>query len=193
MTEAQKKGETTVRITDPIATTASKLVEQLAPACHRVEIAGAIRRRQRLAPCVDLVVIPKIEPAGAGVQAHNYLWEVLDYFYADGGYSRRGDLIRSFRRPLAGAEGEIPVNVYSTTADSWGFEMAYRTGPGGFWFNVHTKLNIAGYTTRDGKVWRISTGAAVEVPEEGYLFALAGMLMREPWQRGATAGEERAW
>ncbi len=194
MSQPARKGETTVRLAPLAVATAAELRDQLAPACHRIEVAGAVRRRDSEMPCIDLVAIPKIEPGEDGKPGHNYLWAVLDYFLADGGYSRRGDLIRSFRRPLKGGAGEIPVNIYTTTHDSWGYELAYRTGPGGFWFNVHTKLNLAGYATRDGKVWSIKTGQPVEVRDESTLFnQLAGMLVREPWQRGGPVEGDRAW
>lgn len=195
MSEPARKSETTVRMfpLGAAAATAEELRGQLAPTCHRIEVSGAIRRRDRFVSCIDLVVIPKIEfnPAGAD---HNYLWSVLDYFLADNGYTRRGELIRSFTRPLKGGDVEVPINVYSTTPGAWGYEMAYRTGPSGFWFNIYSKLNIAGYTTRDGKVWDIKSGAAVPVPDEWTLFVdLAGTLMREPWQRGAADRLGRSW
>jgi DNA polymerase (family 10) len=38
---------------------ALQIVEQIAPFCHRVEIAGSIRRRRPVVNDIDLVVIPK--------------------------------------------------------------------------------------------------------------------------------------
>lgn len=196
MIDKPNSGDTTVKLKPPALATAEDLCAKLGRCCVRIAVAGAVRRREHSPSCIDLVAIPKVEPAGSGLPAHNFLWAVLDYFYADGGYIMRGEVVRSFQVQLqngATAPPWIPVNVYLATEDTWGSQMVQRTGPGSFWFSLLAKLNGRGYTSCDGRICRITDGSVVPVREETDLFQLAGWLTKEPWQRGAPDRPRGAW
>jgi hypothetical protein len=193
--DERKSGDTTVRLKPAIASAAEGLCSKLSRACHKIAVVGAVRRRDIFPTCIDLLAIPKVEPMGDRPD-HNYLWAVLDYFYSDGGYLKRGALMRSFRVRLndrSEASPLVPANIYLATEETWGNNLAHRTGPEGFWFNLLGKLNLHGYTSVDGRILRIEDSMPVFVPDEPTVFALAQMRYREAWQRGGTEKARGSW
>lgn len=188
MRDRERVGEA-VRVQDPAAAAAALLEKELAPACHRLAVAGAVRRRVHRPGCVDLVAIPKLDPA----TGDNLLWDLVDFFIADGRYLQRGELVRSFVCPARYQLGEIPVNVYLATAEAWGLRLLHRTGPDAFWFWVLKNLHTEGYTSQEGQIVRVADQAVMPIPEERDLFQLAGILPREGWQRERASADRRTW
>lgn len=181
---------------------AQKLREQLAPACHRIEIAGSLRRQVREVADIELVAIPAIETLNEPVpgdlfgarhdRTYNRLWEALDGFLG-GKYLKAGEKYRAFVLPSEG----IKVDLFTATRDNWGWIYLIRTGSAEFSHHVAKSLNRQGYTSDEGSIHRatfavdpkdgrarmIPVGEPIATPAEEDVFDLAGVLYREPQQR----------
>lgn len=179
-------------ILDEVLRPIGVLVKGLQEACHRIEVTGAARREERLVDQVDLLAIPKIEPAGHGVPAHNFLWAVLDG-YPELVRVKGADLMRAFYWPVTSDE-VIRVNLYTARPETWGYQMVLRTGCQEFWQTIVQKLRERGYATVDGELVRISDGEIIPVQEEEDLFRLAGFFnVFPPNARRPRPGSRSSW
>lgn len=189
--------ETTSRVQPPVLEAAELLKEPLSKACHRLEVAGAIRRRRRDAQYVDFLAIPKIEPATLpGDPDFNFLWAMLDYSTDQpwhGGFLMRGDKLRSFVYRLPEGRGDVTVNIYTATMETWGIKLINHTGPGAFWATFHSKLQAQGYMSNNGVVIDVRTGDPVPTKTEHDVFMLARYQYREPWARDGGAPPGAGW
>lgn len=190
-------GEATFRIPYPVLEAAELLKDPLSKACQRLEIAGAIRRRRRDAQYVDFLAIPKIESAPVpGDQDFNFLWAALDYSTDQpwhGGFIKRGETMRSFVYRLPDGRGDVTVNIYTATPDTWGIRLLNHTGPGAFWSIFHSKLQAAGYLSNNGTVIDMRTGEPVPTKTEHDAFLLARFQYREPWARDGGVAPGSGW
>jgi len=91
---------------------AQDLAELLRPACHRVEVAGSIRRRRSTIGDLEIVAIPRMHDAGqvglfGGGPSHQVsdLWELLDHLVADFGSALDRHPPYSVTCPACGGHG----------------------------------------------------------------------------------------
>lgn len=136
-----------------VAPIARELVLMLGPACHRIEVAGSIRRERPEIGDIEIVALPKVESVETGrqeslfgdsvvqKQERNLLWTELDRWVPE--YRLKGDLYRSFSWPLR-RDGEttdhINVDLFTATKDNWGLIFLIRTGSGNFSQHVVSRL-----------------------------------------------------
>lgn len=143
------------RQTIPLGTAehaARTIIGHLAPHCHRIEVAGSIRRRCRTVGDIELLAIPLTRPTGQaslfGTEPQpmaSELWQKLDRLVADGEHSQ----VAHYERPpplvvrcrvclgAAGRPGVGPCEAckasgISTRAQPWGplyRKVLYRTYP----------------------------------------------------------------
>jgi DNA polymerase/3'-5' exonuclease PolX len=158
------------------------IVEQcraaLAPYGERVEIAGSIRRGKPDVKDIELVAIPRQQPAGLfddEVMTDPGFCAVVNRWAAvkdspDGKYTQR-------RLP----EGIIP-DLFMADTDNWGLIFALRTGSAAFSQKVLARGWVrAGYRSKNGRLRR--DGMIVPMRDEHELFALLGMPWIEPGAR----------
>ena len=74
------------------------------------------------------------------------------------------------------------LDVFMVNADTWGLQLAIRTGSAGFSEHVLARTWVQqGYHSRDGLLRR--NGEIIPVPEETDLWALLKLPWVEPWAR----------
>lgn len=174
---------------------AQRIQEHLAPACHRIEIAGSIRRKRPEVKDIELVAIPKYSQKGepvrdlfgniiAPIPRINLLveackamtktrWikpgtsEIIDWPLKPDGKYFRGLL------PCG-----LKLDLFTATPDSWGYILAIRTGSAEFSMKLATKWVAAGYKGDHGMLTK--GGRPFPVREEHDLFNLLYVPYVEP-------------
>jgi len=161
------------------------LIAQLGPACHRIELAGAVRRGNRELDLVDLLAIPRIDPK------RNLLWELLDG-WKELLHGRSGEFSRVFYWPVS-PDQSIQVNLYTARADTWGNALVHRTGPEDFWLYLVGRLREEGFISRNNEIIRLADNTLAPCREEEDFFALARAHVRPPQSRAGFGSERSSW
>lgn len=140
-------------------------IDSLSPYCHRIQIAGSVRRRKAKPRDIEIICIPRGRDLAEFGNAVNR-WERVKG-QAGGKYTQR-------RLP----DG-TKLDLFMTTPEQWGAILLIRTGPAEFSKRVTgSLLPRQGYKCDGGYIWKDS--AKVETPEESDVFFLAGLLWIEP-------------
>jgi len=153
---------------------ADRVRSELLPFCDRCEIAGSIRRRKPQVRDIEIVAIPKREPAwlpGETQVASEFVALVKRWPKVkgepDGRYTQR-----------TLPEG-IPLDLFMATPDTYGLILAIRTGSADFSHRVLAKGWVrAGYRSEGGVLMKGDVPTFVR--EERDLFALLGIPWVEP-------------
>lgn len=177
--------ETPKRPYNQVNTVASTIVEALAPACHRIEIAGSLRRRKPMVGDIEIVAIP--------IMHANLLGDPLDTSEVDDvlarwpvTLSKNGPKYKAFELEWqAGWTFKVDLFLQPDPA-TWGVNFLIRTGSSDFSHRMVTPRAQGGsmpndLTVRDARVWR--HGVAQETPEEADIFRLWGMQWIDPKER----------
>jgi len=182
---------------------ATRLVNTLAPACSRIEVAGSIRRGKPEVGDIELVAIPSVLETTQldlfgevrSVHARNLLDEELERLIAmrairrtppDGARAAWGEHYKKFW--LAAGGQVVQVDLFLAREDNWGALFCIRTGPAAFSQALVTHLKLrTPYRQQDGALVVEATGELVPVPEEADYFRLAGVPVIPPAER--TAGQ----
>ena len=143
----------------------------LEPHCHRIAIAGSIRRQKPEVGDIEIVAIPKPYDVGlfeSGIATVVNQWPKV-----------KGELPCKYtQRQLP----EIKLDLFFATPENWGSILLIRTG--NWRFSKHfmgTLLPQHGMRQKDGFVWQ---GAIkVKTPEEEDMFRLVGMDFVHPCDR----------
>jgi DNA polymerase/3'-5' exonuclease PolX len=165
---------------------ARSIIDQLAPFCERVQIAGSIRREVPEVGDIELVVIPATveEPVGDlfGEKKrvrHPGFVRVVDSFGKSKGDAETG----KYMQRLAGG---IAVDIFTATKESWGYTLAIRTGPAEYSHEVLAKQWVArGFRGHEGNLYRGNLKA--KLPEEHDLYRMIGLTFQQPWERGKVS------
>lgn len=165
---------------------ADSMVDRLAPACQRIEIAGSVRRKKDLCGDLEIVCIPD----GRKLDTLLGSWMEVGKIHHTKP-QRWGSKLKSFtffttdHRPLQ-------VDVYAQTPETWGVNFCLRTGSAEFSNLMVTRrssTNKSGrpgfmpdqYTVEDARVWL--NGVPLGTPEEIDVFRLWGIEYIPPEQR----------
>lgn len=163
--------------------TAECLVERLAPACHRIEIAGSLRRKKPYCSDIEIVARPKPilnlfgEPSERTELTE--LDALLDSFPLT--FTKRGRKMQQFW--FDGTTMPFYVDLFLPDADTWGVVYLMRTGSPAFSKKMVTRQSWGGYKpdiyeVEHARVWR--DGVAQSTPEEESIFDLWGMEWMAP-------------
>lgn len=178
---------------------AAEMIEALRPYCHRVEVAGSIRRGRDWINDIEIVAIPKStvkqpdkdlfgEPMGKAVTVR------------DPGFIMVVDSIANpllIGRPSDGkylkmiTRDGVKVDLFLCEPDTWGYIYAIRTGSVDFMRTMAARWVQLGYKGVNGQLTRF--GKPVPVPEEADLFALLHMAVPPPHQRELTTEGLKPW
>ena len=187
---------------------AQRILDEMASHCDRIVVAGSIRRRVADIGDVEILAIPKTrrdldlfgEPVGLPIDA---LHEYLEGLERSGTVRKRrdkngrpawGPKLKRISWPLDAIE--IAVDLFCTSAETWGALLAIRTGPWEFSKRLVTQRAKGGICPndmefKDGGVWRY-VGAYrrfVPTPDEETLFAEMGLPYVAPEHRFRTTFE----
>lgn len=144
----------------------------LTPHCHRIEIAGSIRRKTPQCGDIEIVAIPKpygVDLFESGIATVVNRWKKV-----------RGELPCKYTQRIL-PEG-IALDLFFATPKNWGMIFAIRTGSAVF---SHRVLACGwtrhGFHGVEGRL--MQNGVEIDVPEEVDLFRLAGVEWIEPEKR----------
>lgn len=186
-------GDIATKVTRPILEIlpiAEQLLNVLRPFCHRIEIAGSIRRRKALVADIELVAVMKIaeiqlpaptdmfgKASAAERVKKSLLWMHLDEVVKDEDRLKWGE---KYRQLMVNG---VKVDLFTATLDTWGWIYLVRTGSAEFSKAVVQKLNASGYTSVDGQIQERYMHRPIKTPEEDDVFRLAHMPPVPPQQR----------
>lgn len=186
-------------------TIAEGLARTMARHCHRVEIAGSVRRSCSEVKDVELVAIPRWESLpvsslplfGAESEPVNLLhrWAVTDA--PAGGQSwRRLRWIKPGTSELidwepkaegkywrALVDGRVKLDLFLASPENYGLILAIRTGCAEFSQGLMTYAKLRTRYHVEGGYLRDQAGAALETREERDVFGLLGLDYVEPAAR----------
>ncbi len=149
---------------------AGVVVKRLSPYCHRIEVAGSIRRRRPRVRDIDMVAIPK--------DYYNFYQELKRL----GNMNMSGQKI--LRVTVASPAGPIPLDVYVATAENWATLLLIRTGS--------TENNIRLCTRAQNMGWQLHAngdglfnerGERIAGDSEESIYQALGLPYKEPWER----------
>lgn len=149
---------------------AEMLVDELRPACTRIEIAGSIRRGKPQVKDIEIVAIPDLTPLprprlefGKPIpKVHKTKLDALLFeMQMDGKveFEKNGDKFKKLVLFDGNVVVPIKVDLFLVTPPAtWGVQMAIRTGPADFshWIVTRKRHGGAlpnGYHVQDGAVW----------------------------------------
>ena len=171
----------------PAQTIAAGLAEIFAPACHRFEVAGSVRRGKATVGDLEFCCIPKagepLAPQGTlfgspNAARSNLLWEAIET-YSDGHLrlmpikpgteAIEPDLRWPSKRPLGESKlfklwlprQQVAVELYLVTPETWGCAFAIRTGSALFskaLVQRWTEVSKGGHVT-NLRMWRAGDSA----------------------------------
>lgn len=168
-----------------VFTVAKAISAALAPACHRIEVAGSVRREKAWCGDVELVAIPRLHT--------NLLGDPLETSEVDDALGRwpvtlhkNGNKFKQFSiewQPSMWFKVDLFLQPDPAT---WGYNFTIRTGSPEFSKRLVTAKAYGGLkpddlTIKDARVWR--NGAALPTPEEADIFALWQLDYIEPRDR----------
>lgn len=179
------------------STIAQSVLQYLAPACERIQIAGSIRRMAINIGDVEILAIPKrpeivqTDLFGLAIPpAADELTKRVDELLADGVFTLRPGVDgRTTYGPsnklLIDTASGFAVDVFTTTAANWGMALVVRTGPGEFNVDLMKRFKqvgraghaYGGVTDRDGQ--------EIACPDEETVFRLAELEWIKPTERRA--------
>ena len=172
---------------------ASTIIADLLPVCDRIQVAGSVRRRKDLVGDIELVAIPRYEPAGLfGDRRANALWTHLHagttYRFTKGDHPAG----RYYQLALP-AYPDLQVDLFLAQPDNWGLTLLVRTGSARFSAGVLARWKRLQGIGRDGQGsvdGRLVTrdGRVIPTPEEDTVFHLLGMQPVTPERRDALPG-----
>ncbi len=147
---------------------ADKVVALLEPHCHRIAIAGSIRREKAECRDIEIVCIPKRFKVGNGeVPIQEFV-----------------DLVRSWEKVKGEPFGKytqrilpegIKLDLFMANELNWGLQFAIRTGSADYSFKVlATGWARKGYTSKEGMLYK-ADGSVTHIREEKELFDLLGL------------------
>ena len=171
---------------------AHAIVADLAPYCTRLCIAGSVRRHKELVGDIELVAIPRYEPAGLfGDCTANALWEHL---HADSVYrfSKGDNPAGRYYQLTLPMHADLQVDLFLANPDNWGLTLLVRTGSAEFSAAVLARwkrLQGIGREQPGSVDGRLVThdGQVIPTPEEETVFTLLGLPPIAPERR--TDGE----
>lgn len=151
---------------------ANKLKALLAPHCHRIEIAGSIRRKKPEVKDIEIVAIPK--PYNVGLFANGIATIINQWPKV------KGDLPCKYTQRIL-PEG-IKLDLFFAEPGNWGYIFAIRTGSAEYSHEVLARGWVAhGYKGKDG--WLTFNGRPIHLPEEKDLIKRCGVKFVPPEMR----------
>lgn len=157
---------------------AAALRQLLQPFCDRIEVAGSIRRGKPEPKDIELVIIPKQQPAdmfGLYQRHHEGIATACSRYKLI-----RGSLIdgKAVRLEMIDGTG---VDLFFCTPRNWGYIMVLRTGSDRFNMALIERIKGNGYICKEGVIWH--KGSPLQTPEEADVFKRAGLNFIHPADR----------
>lgn len=175
---------------------AAKIIDAMSPFCHRIEVAGSIRRRKEEVGDIEIVYVPKVESRvvdrtlfGEKRELIDTAIEPLNELILAGSLRKRpNELGREAFGPLnklmVAVKTGIPVDLFATRGPAWFNYLVCRTGSGA------SNIRIAAAAKAKGWKWHPydvgftdEEGNWVIVESEEDVFNLVGLPCPPPEER----------
>ena len=175
---------TTKRPIQTVMPIAQRLLSALAPNCHRVELAGSLRRGRPLVGDIELVAIP--------IRPTNLLGEELGGSTALDRYldSRPIQFVKRGQKYQQFQYGPYLVDLFLATPATWGSVFTIRTGSADFskWLVTHEPRGACpwqvSFGNADANPGRLThNGRLLSTPEEPDVFNALGLAYIDPTHR----------
>lgn len=176
---------------DDAKSQAEQLLQRLQPACHRIQVAGSIRRHRRYVGDIEIVALPRLHeqrdlfdvPTGI---TSSWLDLTLGTMIEQGAIrvgEKWGPRFKQFTLPAY----DTPVDLFITNEERWGTIFTIRTGSADFvqWLVTARQRGgalPAGWKIRDGILYN-DDGHLIYTPEERDVFQALGLQYIEPPRR----------
>lgn len=169
---------------------ANKILDRLAPACERIELAGSLRRQRPEIGDIELIAIPKLNtglfpnvPGAVSKIELLDIWKHPSIKVIKGGSKYKQFSITTTN----GHEYQIDLFLQPDPA-TWGVNMMIRTGSKEFSRRMVTAKQNGGfkpwqYEVDSARVVDRETGDLLPTPNESDVFKLWGMDYIEPQDR----------
>jgi len=157
---------------------AEDALNALKPYCERILIAGSIRRQRPEVKDIELVVIPRMVPAGL---FHDELEVDPDFCGTVNRWHKvKGEPTGKYTQRVL--PGGMALDLFIANPDNWGWILALRTGSSDFNQKVllHA-MHQQGYSSDGGTLLRY--GKVIPTSEEVDVFRLLKLPWVEPWAR----------
>ena len=165
------------------------VVEELRPACTRIEVAGSVRRRRPTIGDLEVVCVPRMgNRPSMDLFKPPEEYDLLDERLAE--LQKAGRIGMHPERPASGErykrlwlpKAAIQLDVFIVVAPAeWGVISLIRTGPSDFSRNMVTRLIPRGMRCVDGRILR--DNEVVPCPEERDFFRIVELDWLEPEDR----------
>jgi len=161
---------------------AQELVELLAPACDRIQVAGSVRRRKPQVKDTEILAIPKyMGPVDLLDQRIKELIAQGELAYRFNKLGRR--VCGPLNKLLMHRRSGVSVDVFSTDELCWAMALVIRTGP------KESNMELAKAAINKG--WQLRAyGDGYDTPDghihcetEEEVFSAVGLPYHQPWQR----------
>lgn len=159
---------------------AEAFLAEISDCCARVEIAGSLRRKKETIGDVEIVAIPKYVDDGVDLLGDRVQHSLLHARLMNvPGEKHKTIMLPVYKRPLYALmtaqppeepPDPIQVDLYITTPECWGVNLAIRTGSADFshWLVTHRAQGGAcpGWLSFRNARLVTSRGQFIETPEE---------------------------
>lgn len=170
---------------------ADRIVELLRPYCHRIEVAGSLRREAAMVGDIEICAIPRrfVDLLGQEVEERpTELDRFLDIHEVT--FMKRGARYQRFKY------GRFEVDLFLPNGATWGSIFTIRTG--GWEFSRWLVLSRAAGGAKppeiafiDGRVY--ANGRLLATSEERDVFDALGLKYIDPRDRGAGRPQHPEW
>lgn len=171
---------------------AYELKNALAPFCHRIEIAGSLRRGKPEVGDIELLFVPILYERPEGLfdtKIVDVCSEVVEKLLADGVLAKRPNVNGHFtwgaRNKLAiHVASGIPVDLFGTNEENWWVSLVIRTGSKETNLALTTGANKQGASLMAygcGVKW--SDDTITPATSEAHVFEMCGVSYQLPHKR----------
>ena len=160
---------------DIASAVARKLVEELSPACERIEVVGSLRRKRPHVHDIDVVVVP--DRSGESLNA------TLHALMTRGSLSlqRSGERVKSF---IAAKTG-IPIDIYIASPATFSMLVLIRTGSREHNIRLAARAKELGMRLKaSGEGLEDRAGSVIQIENEEDVFRLLQLAYVPPEARG---------
>lgn len=164
---------------------AARILDQLAPFCERIEVAGSVRRRKAEVGDIEIVAIPRSMTDLFGAPLPDHALDTFEYSTIG-----RVEMGGHKYKKIALTEGPQLDLFIVTPPAQWGIQFLIRTGPAEYSHALvtpkwHGGLLPSHLQVKDGAVWNRNTGEILETPEEENVYNLLDIPYVAPELRTA--------